>query len=461
MKPRIDLRVRRALFLGSVLAAGASIAFCVVPVLPCAQAQGGAPLPSPAQPQAPPSTPSSPVATSPGPVRITLDDAIQLALKHNHNLLAAETTIEQDEALEEQANLRPNPAIFADWEYLPLSPSHQDVSYLDQETEGDLGLTYLFERGKKRQHRLQAARDVTAQARSVVADNERTLTFNVASEFFQVQLAESTLELANKDVNSFQRTADISEITYKAGGMSEDDFLKIELQLLQYQTDYEQALMAKDQALDDLRNMLGYDAVPADYDVAGDFAYEPVTANMEDLQMKALQSRPDLRAAQQGITAATSQWELQKADGKVDVTGQGNYSHVNGINAASVYVSVPLPIFNRNQGNIAQARYAITETQEQEKATNDQVLTDVHDAYMGLKENERIIVLYQSKYLAVADKDRDISEYAYQHGGASLLDFLDAERTYRATQLAYRQALASYLTALEQLREAVGTRNLP
>jgi outer membrane protein, heavy metal efflux system len=401
-------------------------------------------------------------ATPQGPVKITLDDAIQLALKHNHNLLAAQTTIQQDEALETQANLRPNPVVFGDWEYLPFfTPSMWTGTYLHDSTEADLGLSYLFERGKKRQHRLQAAKDVTAQTRSLVADNERTLTFNVASQFFNVQLAESTLELADRDVKSFQQTVDISEITYKAGGMSEDDYLKIELQLLQFQTDYEQAMMAKDQGLDDLRNMLGYDSVPPDYDVAGPFDYQPMNANLEDLQMKALQNRPDLRAAQQGVTAATSQWELQKADGKVDVTGQGNYSHVNGINAATVYVSVPLPVFNRNQGNIAQARYAITQTQEQEKGTSDQVLTDVHDAYMGLKENERIILLYQSRYLDVATKDRDISEFAYRHGAASLLDFLDAERTYRATQLAYRQALASYLTALEQLREAVGTRALP
>jgi len=411
-------------------------------------------------------------ASMQGPVKITLDDAIQLALKHNHNLLAAQTTIQQDEALETQANLRPNPTLFSDWEYLPLgSPSDQNSrlyppgeplsQYLHDNTEADLGLAYLFERGKKRQHRLQAARDVTAQARSLVADNERTLTFNVASQFFNVQLAESTLELAEKDVKSFQQTVDISEVTYKAGGMSEDDYLKIELQLLQFQTDYEQAMMAKDQGLDDLRNMLGYDSVPEDYDVAGPFDYQPVNANLENLQMKAIQNRPDLRAAQQGVTAATSQWELQKADGKVDVTGQGNYSHVNGINAATVYVSVPLPVFNRNQGNIAQARFAITQTQEQEKATSEQVMTDVHDAYMGLKENDRIIVLYRSRYLDVADKDRDISEFAYRHGAASLLDFLDAERSYRATQLAYRQALASYLTALEQLREAVGTRTLP
>jgi len=407
-----------------------------------------------------------------GPVKVTLDDAIELALKHNHALLAAQTTIQQSEALEVQADLRPNPTLFSDWEYLPLgSPSSQNSrlyppgeplsQYLHDNTEADIGLSYLFERGKKRQHRLQAAQDITAQTRSLVADNERTLTFNVASQFIFVQLAESTLELAEKDVKSFQQTTDISEITYKAGGMSEDDFLKIELQLLQYQTDYEQAMMAKDQGLDDLRNMLGYESVPADYDVAGPFDHQPVKGNLEDLQMKALQNRPDLRAAQQGIKAATSQWELQKADGKVDVTGQANYSHVNGINAATVYVSVPLPIFNRNQGNIAQARYAITQLQELEKGTTDQVMTDVHDAYMGVQENDRIIVFYKSKYLDVAEKDREISLFAYQHGAASLLDYLDAERTYRATQLAYRQALASYLTALEQLREAVGTRNLP
>jgi outer membrane protein, heavy metal efflux system len=411
-------------------------------------------------------------APTQGPVKITLDDAIQFALKHNHNLLAAQTTIQQDEALEIQANLRPNPALFSDWEYLPLdNPSAQNPrlypkgeptsQYLHDNTEADLGLSYLFERGKKRQHRLQAAQDVTAQTRSLVADNERTLTFNVAAQFFNVQLAESTLELATKDVDSFRKTVDISEFQYKAGGMSEGDFLMIKLQLLQYESDYQQAILAKDQGLDDLRNMIGYESVPPDYDVAGPFDYQPLKANLEDLQMKALQNRPDLRAAQQGVTAATSQWELQKADGKVDVTGQGNYSHVNGINAATVYVSVPLPIFNRNQGNIAQARYAITQTQEQEKATGDQVMTDVHDAYGGVKENDAIITLYRSGYLDAAVRDRDIEEFAYQHGGASLLDWLNAERNYRATELAYRQALASYLTALEQLREAVGVRNLP
>ena len=406
-----------------------------------------------------------------GTSRLTLDEAIQMALQHNHNLLAARTTIPQAEAEETTANLRPNPSLFADWEYLPLgSPAHQNPNlygghstsdYLHDNTEGDIGLSYLLERGKKRQHRLQAAKDITAQTRSLVTDNERGLTFSVASLFVSVQLAQSTIELAEKDLKSFQKTVELGELRFNKGAISEDDYLKIKLQLLQFETDYQQAELAKIQALSDLRQLLGYESVSADYDVAGPFDYQPLNGNLEDFQLKALQNRPDLRAAQQGVTAARSQYELQRAIGKPDVTVQGNYSHVNAINAATVYGSIPLPIFNRNQGEIARTRLAIIQAQEQEKATNGQALTDVRDAYGGLRVSDRIVQLYRSGYLEVAQKDRDIAEYAYQRGAVSLLDFLDAERNYRATQLAYRQALASYLLALEQLRQAVGTRTLP
>jgi cobalt-zinc-cadmium efflux system outer membrane protein len=195
--------------------------------------------------------------------------------------------------------------------------------------------------------------------------------------------------------------------------------------------------------------------------VAGTLDYQPVHANLEDLQAKALSTRPDLRAAQQGVTAANGQYELAKANGKRDVTAQINYTHIADLSTASLFGQIQIPIFDRNQGEIARTRYAITQAQEQERATDGQVLTDVRDAYEGLQSNDKIIQLYRSGYLDEAQQDRDISEYAYKRGAASLLDFLDAERSYRATQLAYRQSLASYMLALEQLREAVGTRNLP
>ncbi len=401
-------------------------------------------------------------AQTQGPVRITLDEAIQLALQHNHALLAERTTILQNQALETTANLRPNPTLSGDAQFLPFfEPENFNSNYIENNAQFDIGIGYLFERGRKRQHRLQAAKDQTAVTTSTVFDDERTLTFQVASQFISVQLAESTLDLAEQDMKSFQNTVDISKARYDAGDISEDDFLKIELQLLQFQTDVSQAVLAKVQALTGLRQMLGYQSVSADFDVSGDFDYQPLKLDLEDLQAAALRDRPDLRAAVQGVTAAKSQYELAKANGKQDVTASIDYSHTGDVNSASLFGSIDLPIFNRNQGEIARTNYAITQAQELQLAASDQVMTDVLDAYEGVRDNDKVVVLYRSGYLDEAKQDRDISEYAYKRGAASLLDFLDAERSYRATQLGYRQSLASYLTAVEQLREAVGTRSLP
>jgi len=404
----------------------------------------------------------APSASTQGPVRITLDEAIQMALEHNHNLKAARTTIQQSEATEITANLRPNPVLTADAQFLPIfQPDKFSADYINTTAQFDLGVSYLFERGRKRQHRLQAARDVTAQTRSLVADNERSLAFLTASQFVNVQLSESMLDLAEQDLKGFQNTVDISDARYKAGDISQGDFLKTHLQLLQFQQDVAQARLARVQALVGLRQLLGYESVPADYDVAGAFDYQPVKLKLEDLQAKALAERPDLRAARQGVTAANSQYQLARANGKVDVIGTFDYDHVNAVSTGSFFGSFQIPIFNRNQGEIARTHFAITQADELRLAANDLVMTDVSDAYEGVRDNDEVVVLYRSGYLDEARLSLEISEYAYKRGAASLLDFLDAERSYRSTQLAYRQALASYLTAVEQLREAVGTRNLP
>jgi outer membrane protein, heavy metal efflux system len=433
------------------------------PVLFVAVLSGAAGAQSPpAQSQAPTPPQAQALAQNPGAVTISLDDAIQMALRHNHNLLAARTTIQQSEAEEITANLRPNPVILSDWQFLPVfQPSQFSADYLDNVAQFDLGVSYLFERGKKRQHRLRAARDLTAVTRSQVADNERSLAFSVATLFINVELAESTLALAMQDLKSFQNTVDISQARYNAGDIGEGDLLKIKLQMLQFQTDVSAAQLARVQGLSDLRQVLGYESIAPDYDVAGEFEYQPVKGNVDDFQAKALQSRPDLRAAQQGVTAADSQRALQQAIGKRDVTAEINYTHLGYLNDISLFGQMQMPIFDRNQGEIARAGFAITQAQEQERFANGQVLTDVRDAFENLRTNDQVVGLYRSGYLDQAQQSRDISEYAYRHGAASLLDFLDAERSYRSIQLAYRQALASYLLALEQLRQAVGTRSLP
>jgi cobalt-zinc-cadmium efflux system outer membrane protein len=422
----------------------------------------------PAQNQAPPGTPPAPppaasqLAQQPGAQLITLEQALQMALTHNHNLLATRTTVQQNEAEEITANLRPDPVLTGDVQYLPIfQPSNFSSDYIDNTAEFDVGVSYLFERGKKRQNRLAAAKDATAVSRAQVTDAERQLEYNTASDFINVELAESTLELANQDLASFQNTLNITEARYKAGDIGLDDFLKMKLQFLQFQTDVAQAKLARAQGLSDLRQLLGYESVSANYDVASSFDYQAMNGGLEDLQSTALKSRPDLLAAQLGVNAANSQFNLQKAIGKRDVTGQINYSHVSSINDIALYGSIQLPIFDRNQGEIKRAGIAINQAQEQQLYTNGQVLTDVRDAYEGWTENNEIVGLYRSGYLDAAQQSRDITDYAYRRGAASLLDFLDAERSFRSTQLGYRQALASYLLSLEQLRESVGTRSLP
>ena len=395
------------------------------------------------------------------PTRISLDQAIDLAIAHNHALKATQTQIQQSQAQEITAALRPNPNLTADALFIPVEPQNFNSNIIANVTEFDASVSYLFERGGKRHRRIEAARDATSQTRYQVSDAERALIFNTAQQFITAQLAESNLDLANQDLAGFQQTVDIANAQYRAGAVSEADLLKITVQLLQFQTDVSAAKVAKVQALAGLREFLGYDAVPANYDVEGELTYQPLLLNRDDLLLKALKNRPDLLASRQGVRAAQSQYALAKANGEVDVTGALTYSHLSDQNTLGVTVSLPLPIFDRNQGEIARTRYAMSAAQETAYAASDTVLTDVDSAYAAFSGNQEVVNLYTGGYLKQAKDSRDISEYAYHRGAASLLDFLDAERSYRATQLAYRQALASYLIAVEQLKEAVGSRTLP
>jgi len=411
---------------------------------------------------APPTAAPTPMRDRPTTTQITMEQAISLAMANSPTIKAARTQIQQNQAQEITANTRPNPTLNWDSQFIPVfNPGDFSSDTLNNLQQFDIGVGYLFERGHKRQNRLQAARDATAVTAAQVADTERTLTFNVAQQFINVLLANSTLQFAEEALRSFQDTVNISEQRYKAGDISEGDFLKIKLQLLQFQTDVSSARVAKVQALGSLRQLVGYASLPHDFDVVGDLDYQPLTAALPDLQVKALATRPDLLAAQKGVKAANSQISLAKANAKVDFTASASYSHVSDASSTSLFFSVPLPIFDRNQGEIARTKFALTGAELTAKAAEDTVMTDVTNAYESASSSQDVVKLYVSGYLKQAQDSRDISQYAYKAGAATLLDFLDAERSYRSTQLAYRQALAAYMLSLEQLRQAIGTRSLP
>ena len=411
--------------------------------------------------QSAPSAASAPRQDRPAATQITLEQAIALALANSPSIKAARTQIQQNQAQEITANLRPNPVLSWDSQFIPVFSGDFSTDTLNNLQQFDVGLGYLFERGRKRQNRLQAARDTTAVTAAQVADTERTLTFNVAQQFINVLLANSTLQFALEDLNSFQSTVNISDERYRAGDISEGDNLKIKLQLLQFQTDVSSARVAKVQALGSLRQLVGYVSLPHDYDCAGDLEYKALAVALADLQVKALAERPDLKAARLGIKSANSQISLANANAKVDVNASASFSHVSGVSSTSLFFGVPLPIFDRGQGEKARTRFALTQAEFTEKAAEDTVMTDVTNAYEAAASNQDVVKLYVSGYLKQAQDSRDISQYAYKGGAATLLDFLDAERSYRSVQLAYRQALAAYMLSLEQLRQATGVRNLP
>jgi cobalt-zinc-cadmium efflux system outer membrane protein len=224
---------------------------------------------------------------------------------------------------------------------------------------------------------------------SQVSDTERGLTFNVAQQFIGSLLAKSNLQLATQDLASYQETVNLSAEQYKAGAISEGDLLKIKLQLLQFQMDVSQAQLGLVQALASLRGLLGYDALPASYDVIGELAYEPLKLNQEDLQLKALQLRPDFIAAQQGVTAAQSQYSLAKANGKRDLTTTLDYTHVSDLNTAGLTFNIEVPIFNRNQGEIARTNYAIGQAQETRTAGKRVAQTCVFCRSAAFKDSRR------------------------------------------------------------------------
>jgi cobalt-zinc-cadmium efflux system outer membrane protein len=212
-----------------------------------------------------------------------------------------------------------------------------------------------------------------------------------------------------------------------------------------------------------LRQLLGYETVSDNFDVAGELTHQKVNVSLDVLNQMALASRPDLLAAQSGVKLANDQVELEIGNRARDIDGGVNYSKnaIGPLSTLGASLSFDLPFGSRNQGNIAHAKIAAQQAQETEAAARAQVLTDVLSAFSQYQTNEQVLQLYESGYLDQATQSLDIARYVFQRGAGSLLDLLDAERTYRSIQLAYRQALAAHATSVFQINFVVGRQVIP
>jgi outer membrane protein, heavy metal efflux system len=391
---------------------------------------------------------------------LTLAQALGLAEQQNPALQAQAQVIESSRANEITAGLRPNP------------------TFQNDTTSATVGVYQEFEIGGKRRARLDSARLATSISQTDLADARRTLVFNVRQAFVNALLASANLALAGENVAGFQKVIDVNRLRLQKGALSGADFLKIELQMLQFQTDVEDATLALETAKAAIRALLGGSSLAEEFEVEGDLRPAPFDASLSELQQRALANRPDLKSAETGREKAAADLRLARAGGYPDPTIGTSLLHAGNeiggprwfepfypkgetSNAMGVGISFPIPLFNRNQGEVARTRSEQRRANFLAQAARNQVLQDVETAFASCRSSRERVRLYEQTYLSRSKDSRDAAEFAFQRGATSILDFLDAERTYRATQLAYRKELAAYVTNLAQLEAAVNAAVAP
>ncbi len=381
----------------------------------------------------------------------------------NPTLKADALNVDEMHAEEITAYLRPNPTMsFTDDQLYPfaphIDPNTDTTNYRPLTNALTTGsISYLHEREHKRELRLESAKEGSRIAGSLHEDLERNLMYNLRVAFVQTLEAKAVLELAKADLTYYDHIIEISKERFKTGDLAQIDLDRIELLRVQYESEIEAATVNLRSQKIALLQLLD-DRTPVDrFDVTGEFDFSSNLQTLDSFEQAALQARPDLEAALQSVEQAKTNYKLAKANGSADPT----FAVDSGANPplptyVGVNVTIPIRIFDRNQGEKKRTQIDIERNQQLTEAARSQVFSDVDSAYEQVRSELALLRPYRDQYRAQATRVRDTVTYAYQHGGASLMDFLNAQSDYRTVQLSYLQLVGTYLTATAQLNLAVG-----
>ena len=398
--------------------------------------------------------PRMPPTSRPG--ALTLAQVVDLARTKNLTLLAAEQNLRSVRAQELQAGVRANPF---------LTVYGQDVS--EPAVGGANPYTYsaqvsrLFERGQKRRFRLEDARATTAQTQAQLQDTVRQTILSVKQAFTKMLVAKEALELASASLKDFQHEVDISKDRYQAGDLGKLDFERLDLQLGSIEADESNDIVALRQASDQLQTLIGIEIPTPDFDVAGDIVPPNLTQSQADLLQAALANRPDYAAARYAITAAEANARLAIANGTADPTLEGEYDRAGADNSAGFSVNIPLRLFDRNQGNKETARLTVEANRLTASAAHNQVISDVDQAWIGYTQSKRLSDRFGQHYLDESKDVLSIAQYAFEHGGIALIDYLDALRDARTSTSDALNAYQQTWLAIHQLSAAAATELVP
>jgi cobalt-zinc-cadmium efflux system outer membrane protein len=387
---------------------------------------------------------------------LTLQQALDIARTRNPNLLAGQQHVIATRANEITAGLRQNPNFQISGADISLPASNPASPY-----SYTANVNRLFERGEKRRWRLDIAHATTEVTQSQYKDIERQTELAVKQAFTQMLAAKSALRIADDNLQSYRKTVDLSKARLDAGDISATDFERIDLQLAEFESDYDNARLDLTQASDQLQLLLGIEKPTDAFDITGTLDPPTITAPLTQIEQQALQSRPDYLAAQQAVRLADSNIRLADAQGTTDPTIGGEYERSATYNTAGFQVSIPLRIFDRNQGEKERTRYEAQSSRFAETAARNQVLNDVDQAWASYETAVAMAKRYHGHYLEEATRVRDNLEFSYRHGGTTLLDYLDALRDYRQTNLDALNANTQVWVAIHQLSFAAATEIVP
>lgn len=380
---------------------------------------------------------------------------------NNPALKADADNVDEMRAEEITAYLRPNPqfTLLADGTQIAR---HAGVWQPTKGTFEQPNFSYLHEREHKRELRLESAKEGTRITESEHEDLERTMVFTLRSQFVATLQAKFVLGLAKADLEYYDHIIDISRNRLQAGDIAQIDFARIELQRVQYESEIETAIVSLRTAKIQLLQLLD-DHTPVDqFDVTGPFDFNDSMQPLEIYRDAALAARPDLQAALQTVEQSVTNHKLALSNGSTDPTFATWYTYnasdnnPQGINTLGMSVSIPLRIFDHNQGEKQRTLIDIDRSRQANEAARAQVFSDVDTAYELVRSSIALLKPYKVKYNDEALHVRDTVSFSYFNGGASLMDFLNAQSDYRQVQLAYAQLLGAYLTAVAQLNMAVG-----
>jgi len=384
----------------------------------------------------------------------------------NPALKVDQSNVDELKAEEITAYLRPNPQLTLGADGTQIAP-HEGYWRPTSGTQVQSNFSYLHERGHKRELRLETAKESTRIGGALHEDLERNLLFSLRSAFVQTLEAKAVLELARADLEYYDKIISISQDRFKAGDLAQIDLDRIELLRVQYESEIETSIVNLRTQKIQLLQLLD-DRTPVDqFDVSGPFEFFTEIKPLDDFRKTALDSRPDLSAAIQGIEQAKTNHKLAIADGSTDPTFAAWYTYNPSFynpyahQTLGLSVNIPLRIFDRNQGEKQRTLIDIYRSQQSSEAARAQVFSDVDSAYEQVRSSIVLLIPYRDKYKDQATRVRDTVTFSYQHGGASLMDFLNAQSDYRVVQLAYLQLIGSYLTAASQLNLAIGRDVIP